>query len=544
MTPQKKEILWLKMILIFLSAVSLYAQESQLTEEVSLIFGGSGNCTECHETNGEILFSNGKDISPIGQWRSTMMANSAKDPLWRAKVSAEVKESPARKKEIENKCTKCHSPMGYTRATKEKFQEHFSLHEMEKSELALDGVSCTVCHQIQNKNFGEPSSFTGGYFIDFSNIIFGPYKNPLPGPMINNTSFTPKYASFVNDSELCATCHTLYTEYRDDTGKVLGSFPEQVPYLEWKNSIFPSLDLNCQTCHMPQINTPTDISVFPPWHEVQRTPYWQHTFVGGNVFMLKLLKNNRVALKLSASEQEFNSTIKHTQKQLKNETLNLSLTPNHTPTSLEIRVKIQNLSGHKLPTGIPLRRMWIHFKVQEEEGNVIFESGQWDQNGEILHLDPHYEPHYDVIDQEHQVQIYEGIMKDVRQQMTYTLLNAAGYLKDNRIPPLGFLSDHTNYSDTAIVGQASKDPNFNRSEGEEGSGSDEVTYRVSCEAQKNYQVTVQICYQTVTPRFIQHLFGFSTSEIEIFRKMYQREEKAPVILKSMSLHLPKNSRTD
>lgn len=32
--------------------------------------------------------------------------------------------------------------------------------------LAADGVSCAVCHQIEAENFGERSSFVGGFLVD------------------------------------------------------------------------------------------------------------------------------------------------------------------------------------------------------------------------------------------------------------------------------------------------------------------------------------------------------------------------------------------
>jgi len=51
----------------------------------STLFSGSGNCVMCHSANQTTFLTNeGKDISPIFLWRATMMANSAKDPLWQA----------------------------------------------------------------------------------------------------------------------------------------------------------------------------------------------------------------------------------------------------------------------------------------------------------------------------------------------------------------------------------------------------------------------------------------------------------------------------
>ncbi|MCK7524195.1 MAG: hypothetical protein MZV64_44465 [Ignavibacteriales bacterium] len=59
---------------------------------------------------------NGIDVSPITYWRSTMMGNASKDPLWRAMVAEEVSNFPQHQELIESTCLKCHSPMGYTQA--------------------------------------------------------------------------------------------------------------------------------------------------------------------------------------------------------------------------------------------------------------------------------------------------------------------------------------------------------------------------------------------------------------------------------------------
>ena len=59
---------------------------------------------------------NGTDVSPITYWRSTMMGNASKDPLWRAMVAEEVNNFPQHQQMIETTCTKCHSPIGYTQA--------------------------------------------------------------------------------------------------------------------------------------------------------------------------------------------------------------------------------------------------------------------------------------------------------------------------------------------------------------------------------------------------------------------------------------------
>ena len=87
-----------------------------LPSATSDFFSGSGNCEQCHRSNGTVLTINGEDVSPPTHWRSTMMSNAAKDPLWRAKVSAEVFENPQLQTVIETKCTTCHAPLAHREA--------------------------------------------------------------------------------------------------------------------------------------------------------------------------------------------------------------------------------------------------------------------------------------------------------------------------------------------------------------------------------------------------------------------------------------------
>ena len=57
--------------------------------------------------------------------------------------------------------------------------------------------------------------------------------------------------------------------------------------------------------------------------------------------------------------------------------------------------------------------MWIHLKVEDQNNNIIFESGGWDNTGKIINYNSDYEPHYDLINTEDQVQVYEGVFTDV-----------------------------------------------------------------------------------------------------------------------------------
>ncbi|GAB4288116.1 MAG: hypothetical protein Kow0098_05430 [Ignavibacteriaceae bacterium] len=533
----------LLLLFISVSAISITIAQSPLPIESSTLFSGSGNCATCHESDGTALTYNGEDVSMVTYWRSTMMANASKDPLWRAYVSEETESFPMLQELIETKCTTCHAPMGYYEAIFNGASS-YSMDELKQDPLANDGVSCTVCHQINPSNFGDPSSYSGGYIITDERIIYGPYENPDTLYMQGFVNYTPVYSTHLNQSELCATCHTLFTPTVDDQGNIVGDFPEQTPYIEWKNSIYPAEDIPCQSCHMPRIYDPIDIASIPQDDTTMRSPFWKHTFVGGNIILLNILKNNLDSLHVSAFEEQIDSTISRALFNLRQKAINLEVTANYVNDSLSINVKIENLTGHKIPTGIPLRRMWIHLRVEDQSGNKLFESGNYNSDGVISGINNDYEPHYNLIDSEDQVQIYEGVLQDLNDQVTYTLLKAASYKKDNRIPPKGFTSSHLSYDTTAITGNALYDDNFNIADSVEGSGSDIVTYRIPVLLFTEYKIITEICYQTIKTEAIDHLSGFNGEDVIAFLGLYEAADKLPVVMKSDTLDLLVTSISD
>ena len=93
----------------------------------------------------------------------------------------------------------------------------------------------------------------------------------------------------IRKSELCATCHTLYTAGLGPGGKVIGELPEQVPYQEWLHSDYKTKQ-TCQSCHMPVVEEPVPITrVFG----VPREDFSRHVFVAANFFMQRMLNMYR-----------------------------------------------------------------------------------------------------------------------------------------------------------------------------------------------------------------------------------------------------------
>jgi hypothetical protein len=209
---------------------------------------------------------------------------------------------------------------------------------------------------------------------------------------------------------------------------------------------------------------------------------------------------------------------------------------------------VENLTGHKFPTGFPSRRAWLHVLVENEAGEKVFESGAVDSWGWITGLPVEgFEPHYDLVTQEDQVQVYEPVMADVNGEPTHTLLRAARYLKDNRLPPRGFVSSAARYADMAIRGAAATDPDFNRGEDGEGTGRDRVTYRLDISRQSGgLTVRVELLYQTVSVGFAEDLLRHDTPAVTRFAGYYEQADKMPESIQTavVEVDLPTSIREE
>ncbi|NPD83449.1 T9SS type A sorting domain-containing protein [Lentimicrobium sp. L6] len=496
-------------------------EELPLPTGYNTLFAGSGECLQCHNS---MIDSDGNNIGILDAWKSTMMGNASKDPFWKAKVSFETIINPGLQEEIETTCTRCHAPQGNFEA-QHNGQTHYSIAELNMDPLAKDGVSCTTCHQIMEESHGN---FSGNIQFNSAHEIYGPYSDIFPNPMINTTGYTPTYSTHIKDSELCANCHTLLTPTVDLNGQLTGGeFVEQSVYQEWKNSESFTNGVSCQDCHLPEIDESIVISTMPPWLTGQ-TPFGKHELVGGNVFMLRLLRDNIDELELTAGAEDFDASISRTLHQLQELSLQLELNiEERDQDSLYLSLRILNYAGHKVPSGYPSRQVFVQLEVQNEAFETIFLSGGLDENFQIINEDEEYEPHYSMINNENQVQIYQTVMANVEDEVTTTLLHAAYPLKDNRLPPMGFSTSHPSYDTTIIAGLAASDETFNPSE----QGGDLIKYHIPTQQyQGQLKVTAKVYYQTVGSKWLEDMFNESSEDIDLFEGMYEASDKSPVLM--------------
>ncbi|MEA1875947.1 MAG: T9SS type A sorting domain-containing protein [Bacteroidota bacterium] len=526
-------------ITLFLCIVAFSTQEwsiqlrnlktSGLPTGYNELFAASGECANCHNSQ---VSPEGKSIALANDWRSTMMANAARDPLWRAKVSVELKENPDFTAVIEQKCTSCHAPGGNFNAVH--LGQGYTFEKMDSDIIGLDGVQCTVCHQITLASMGQ---FSGHLDIGENKTIWGPFTNPFGMPMTNFTGYTPEYSAHIKSSQLCGSCHTLLTQAILKDGSLSETFfVEQSIYHEWLNSSYPEEGKSCQFCHVPRIDGPVKISDRPP-ALAGRDEFGQHHFVGANLFMNMVFSNHSAELGINANATQLDSTKNRMTRMLQDNSLQIQLEElSRDSQKLRVMLNLQNISGHKLPSGFPSRRMWVEFLAVDATGDTLMHSGAPKPNNQFEGDNEVYQPHYQLISESNQVQIYEMIMGDEDGEMTTELLRAVNPLKDNRIPPRGFSNQHLSYDTVRIVGQADLDANFNRDEGIQGSGSDQLTYEVSVKSGSGaVKITAKVYYQTISEEWLQDIFDSGTEESVDFKAMYDYSNPEPTIMAESSL---------
>ncbi|MEY3368628.1 MAG: hypothetical protein RI973_1783 [Bacteroidota bacterium] len=512
--------------------------DTSLSVAYNELFAGSGTCQKCHgyDTLGiASVDANGQDVNVVDDWRATMMANSARDPFWRAKVSHEVLLHPQHQAAIEDKCTSCHAPMGHFNA-KHIGATHYLMADLLGDELAQDGVSCLACHMQSQESLGL--HFSGEMQFDTFKMAYGPYTAPLVSPMLTETGYKPKFSPLMHDADQCAACHTLVTETIDLEGNFTGNtFIEQATYHEWLNSSYRE-SASCQECHMPNLDK-WPVYLVTGAQTEPRNPYYLHGFVGGNVTMLGLLRDNVEVLGLKASPGQFQEVIAKTVDMLQDKTLELELQlESRADDTAMFHVKLRNKAGHKFPSGYPSRRAFIEFCVRNEAGDTLFVSGKTDGNFEVLGQNADYEPHYQLIEKEDEVQIYEQVLGDVSGNVTTVLVRASEALKDNRLPPLGFLKSHPAYDSTRIAGDALLDTDFNLENGVEGSGTDQVFYRIAVPDEEALLVSAKVFYQSTPPKWMKEMFDEHTAEIDLFRGMFDAADRTPVLVQSAEGQFP------
>ena len=434
--------------------------------------------------------------------------------------------------------------------------------------LARDGVSCTACHRISKDEIGTPATFTGKFKVDPPDVTNGPFEKPTELPMKNALGITPREAAHVKTSALCGSCHTVILPVFDKQGRQVKDkdgkpkeFHEQMTYPEWQNSVYQNerepfdraQARTCQDCHMSTklgdlnlafriANIEDDTYPFTDGRAANkdirlqvRDKYARHTLVALNQFGQMMFQQFPDILGIRTSDYMFDggvlglitaqrsSTEMAREQTAKIEVTSLSHFQRGPTPFLNATVRVENLAGHSFPSGVAFRRAFVTFEALDEKGNVVWASGRTNSVGAIVKgtsdevlpteffFDPAtrkqvYQPHYQVINDESQVQIYEEVIADTEGKITTSFVGLDQPLKNNRLLPKGWRRDGPLAEFTGPHGDAEKDPDYDGRSG--ASGIDNITYLIPLDERGRRIVAVRVTlnYQSIPPYYLKQRF--------------------------------------
>ncbi len=307
-------------------------------------FESAANCAMCHPRQ-------------YGEWRQSMHAYAALSPFFDALIAKAFRDSGGA---IGTFCTGCHSQQGTAAG------EPGTTTAAERSELSREGVTCDVCHTATGH--GDPIG-NGRLTREL-----GPYKRG---------SFSDSEAEahdggaddFVTSPELCGTCHDVY---------IYPGPPIELAYTEYLESPSREQGERCQDCHMG-----------PEPGVVSEREWGPAAVVEGRTFPDRELSNHRFIgpdyavlpdfpypddLEASAEAQQEYAT--QTQRLLEAGVGLGEVSLVQQGGELELEVAVQSLTnGHRVPTGFtPERQLWLEVEVSDEDGEVVFVSGDLDEH--------------------------------------------------------------------------------------------------------------------------------------------------------------------
>ncbi|WP_119631612.1 c-type cytochrome [Methylocaldum marinum] len=331
-------------------------------------------------------------------------------------------------------CQRCHSQVGMYRG------EPILTENRERSKVALEGITCVVCHRIP-KPYGK---ITGRFPLepgDITGPIYGPREgSELKRVLESHADDPPKthrearLLEQVRQPGFCARCH--------DVRLVNGVRFEDL-FSEYKQTPAAKRGATCQSCHMgPKPGIAADYPPAPaaivrgePTRPARRT---NHMFPGPDSSLVHpgIFPINPEAQAFATPEEwlsfdvdagwgteRFESKVpKGTKfpdiwadpeerraargiidKQLEllaeNRRLATELMRNgyglgevrllEKDKGLEFEVEVKNLTdGHSVPSGlIAERNVFLQIKVSDADGTPLFRSGDLDPNGDVR--DPH-----------------------------------------------------------------------------------------------------------------------------------------------------------
>jgi hypothetical protein len=439
-------------------------------------------CKQCHYST---LAS--RPVMIYRQWQGSMMAQSARDPIFYAALAVANKYNNVTGNAHGEYCIRCHSPTGWLAGHSEDYTG------LSLAGSDFDGVQCDYCHRsVDPLNPDSTVPHLNGSVPGYGNgmHVVQRYSTPKRGPFDSLTAPHPtRYDPFQESSELCGVCHDVSNPFyaQDAAHQAPSSYsPLERTYSEWLMSWYATQGDSgtCQSCHM------TDTTGYPCVYASSplRTNLPKHDLTGGNTFVPDILADFNDAYPAPVDTAAL-AEGKHRATAMLRKAAELSMTASRTGDTVSADVRITNLTGHKLPTGYPDgRRMWLNIIGTDAQHDTVFQSGAYLADSAQLVGDE-------------QLKVYEAIQGLTSSRAAAYGLSAGPtfhfvlndtVLFDNRIPPRGFYNIAYRSRLAEPVGVAYADSQY----------WDDTRYSLPSAVT---EVTAKLYYQTISREYIEFL---------------------------------------
>lgn len=514
------------------------------------IYSPSTGCALCHGAFEE------DDTKVWKEWQGSMMAQSARDPLFYACLAIANQDSL----QSGDLCIRCHAPKAWLegRSTPTDASAFMSTDR--------DGVSCFFCHRLVDPVYQAGVSpvedvpilaaltslpvnpHSGNYVIDplappqpddFTGMggpRRGPFADPFQGYPGAEAAHPYIYSPFHSRAELCATCHDvsnpLFTRQANgtyalnsldaahETQNKYDMFPIERTYSEWAHSAFPAgvnmggvfggnllVVRTCQDCHMPD----SDGAACNLAEGTYRTDLPAHHFSGGNAWVQSLL--------VGLWPQDF-TTPGYAENLASGAARSVSMLQRAAVLGVSfdgptVTARITNRSGHKLPTGYGEgRRMWVNVQFSNAAQQLIAERGAYNSVTGVL-------SQYDtkVYEARHGMDRAVAALSGNAPGASFHFVLNNTTVKDNRIPPLGFTNAGFAAAQAEPVGAAYAD----------GQNWDDTSFNIPRNAAS---ATVTIYYQTASKEYLDFLRDANVTNIwgDTLHQLWQNSGMSPPVM--------------
>ena len=356
-------------------------------------FPSAKQCAACHPTQYE-------------QWSRSMHAYAQHSPVFEAFNLTLAERTSGT---LGTFCSRCHTPIGTT------LGEKGWTRNVNRSRISMEGITCIVCHRQarpQYKNSGRIEVQPGDMF---TSCIYGPFDDAVS---LQTGAHESTATPHIKTSQFCGNCH--------DVVNPQGIRLEEA-FSEWLNSPAAKAGIRCHDCHMGPIQgvpiaeheRPLGRAAVVPGVDPKRIPMRplsDHSFAGPDYSLLpdtefpykldwmyetdyrdvsgltpyqqrtltELRRKNRAALRIAAEKRY----------ELLRNGARLEVTHPHAVrvgSKAKLRTTVQSVfSGHSYPTGFTAeRQLWVYVEVRDPHGNVTFQSGGFDHNGDLLDAHSH-----------------------------------------------------------------------------------------------------------------------------------------------------------